>query len=80
MTDITSYINNDYKAIDSQETIATVQGFFDDLSFSHFPVIEENVYIGSIAAEDIETFDHDKKVSDYKYTFEGFFTKHNAIQ
>jgi len=79
MTDITSYITNDYKAIDSQETIARVQEFFDELSFSHFPVIEEDVYIGSIAAEDIETFDHDKKVIDYKYTFEGFFARDSMI-
>jgi predicted transcriptional regulator len=79
MTEITNYITTDYKAIDSQETIATVQDFFDELNFSHFPVVEEGIYIGSIASEDIETFDHDKKVSDYKYTFEGFFARVNMI-
>ena len=79
MTDLKDYINNDYKAIDSQQTIAVVQGFFDDLSFSHFPVIEEEIYIGSIVADDIETFDSDKKVNDYKYTLEGFFAKTDMI-
>jgi Mg/Co/Ni transporter MgtE len=79
MTEIKDYINNDYKAIDSQQTIAVVQGFFDDLSFSHFPVIEEEIYIGSIASDDIETFDIDKKVIDYKYTLEGFFVKTDMI-
>jgi predicted transcriptional regulator len=54
--DITNYITTDYKAIDSHETIGAVKDFFDDLNFSHFPVVEEGVYIGSIAAEDIETF------------------------
>jgi predicted transcriptional regulator len=29
--------------------------------FSHFPVLEEGVYIGSIAAEDIETLTVTKK-------------------
>lgn len=75
MTEIKDYINNNYKAIDSQQTIAVVQGFFDDLNFSHFPVIEEEIYIGSIASDDIETFDIDKKIIDYKYTLEGFFVK-----
>jgi Mg/Co/Ni transporter MgtE len=79
MTEITNYITNDFKAIDSQETIGAVQGFFDDLTFSHFPIIEEEVYIGSIACNDIETFDSNKKVSDYKYSLEGFFARNNMI-
>lgn len=79
MTEIKDYINNNYKAIDSQQTIAVVQGFFDDLNFSHFPVIEEEIYIGSIASDDIETFDIDKKIIDYSYTLEGFFVKTDMI-
>lgn len=79
MTEITDYINNDFKAIDSQETIQSVQDFFAEVSFSHFPVIEESVYIGSIASEDIETFDTDKKVLHYRYTLEGFYARTNMI-
>jgi len=77
--EITNYITTDFKAIDSQETIATVKDFFDDLNFSHFPVVEEGVYIGSISAEDIETFEEDKTVTDYKYTLEAFFTRTDAL-
>ena len=79
MTEITNYITNDYKAIDSQETIAAVQDFFDELTFSHFPVVEEGIYIGSIASDDMETFDSFKKVFDYRYTLEGFFARENMI-
>lgn len=79
MTEITNYITNDYKAIDSQETIATVQDFFDELTFSHFPVVEEGIYIGSISSEDIETFDSLKKVFDYRYSLEVFFARENMI-
>lgn len=77
--EITNYITTDFKAIDSQETIATVKDFFDDLNFSHFPVVEEGIYIGSIASEDIETFENDKKVIDYRYTLESFFTKTDSL-
>lgn len=77
--EITNYINTDYKAIDSQETIAAVKDFFEDLTFSHFPVVEEGVYIGSISSEDIETFDNDKKVVDYKYTLGSFFARTESI-
>lgn len=79
MTEITNYITNDFKAIDSQESIAVVQEFFEELTFSHFPVIEEEIYIGSIASEDVETFDSSKKVIDYKYSLERFFAKTNMV-
>lgn len=79
MNEITDYITNDYKAIDSEETIVDVQDFFVDVSFSHFPVLSEGTYIGSIAADDIETFDGNKKVADYKYAFEGVYVRDTMI-
>ncbi|MDA6070959.1 acetoin utilization protein acuB [Flavobacterium sp. AC] len=79
MTEITNYITNDFRAIDSQETIASVQDFFADLNFSHFPVLENGIFIGSIASDDVETFDTDKKVIDYKYTLERFFARKSMM-
>jgi predicted transcriptional regulator len=79
MTEISDYITNDYKAIDSQETIAEVQSFFEEVTFSHFSVLNEGIYMGCIASDDVETFDDDKKVDDYKYTLEGFFARKNMI-
>lgn len=79
MTEITNYITNDFRAIDSQETIASVQDFFADLNFSHFPVVENGVFIGSIASDDVETFDTDKKAIDYKYTLERFFARKSMM-
>lgn len=79
MTEIKDYINNDFKAIDSNETVLAVQDFFADLNYSHFPVIEESVYIGCIASDDVETFDSDKQIKDYRYTLEGFYARSNMI-
>ncbi|MEL1253287.1 CBS domain-containing protein [Flavobacterium sp. DGU38] len=79
MTEITNYITNDFRAIDSQESIASVQDFFADLNFSHFPVLENGVFIGSIASDDAETFDTDKKITDYKYSLERFFARKSMI-
>jgi Mg/Co/Ni transporter MgtE len=50
-----------------------------DVSFYHFSVLNEGIYIGSIASDDVETFDSDKKVSDYKYALEGFFARKNML-
>lgn len=79
MTEITDYITNDYKAIDYQETIADVHDFFVDVSFSHFPIVQEGIYIGCIASNDIDTFDIDKKIEDYNYALEGFFARKTMI-
>jgi predicted transcriptional regulator len=77
--EITNYITTDFKPIDSQDTIGTVKDFFGDLNYSHFPVTEEGVYIGSISSEDVETLEDNKKVLDYKYTLETFFTRTTSI-
>lgn len=77
--EITNYITNDFKPIDSQESIAAVKDFLVDFEFSHFPIVEDGIYIGSISAEDVETFEEEKRVSDYKYTLESFFIRTNAI-
>lgn len=79
MTEITDYINNDIKAITVDDTIESVQDFFADLSFSHFPVLENGIYIGSISGDDVETFDAKKKILDYRYTLEGFYARKNMI-
>lgn len=79
MTEIKEYITNDYKAIDSQEKIADVQDFFAEVPFSHFPILSDGVFIGSISADDVDTFDSDKMVNDYRYTLEAFFARENMI-
>jgi hypothetical protein len=79
MTEIKDYITNDYKAIDSQSKISEIQDFFMDVPFSHFPILNEGVYIGSMVADDIDTLDSDKKASDYLYTLETFFARDSMI-
>jgi Mg/Co/Ni transporter MgtE len=50
-----------------------------DVPYTHFPVLENEVYLGCISAVDAETFDMNKKVSDYRYAFEGFFVRNNMV-
>jgi predicted transcriptional regulator len=79
MTEIKDYINTDFKPLQSSDMISEVQDFLLDMTFSHFPVMEEDVYIGSIATADVETFDSDKRIIDYRYTLEGFFVRSTDI-
>ncbi len=75
VSELIDYLNNDFNPINTRDLIADTQKFFADVSYSHFAVLENNIYIGSIAADDIDNFDSDKKVNDYKYGLEGFFVR-----
>lgn len=77
MSEVINYISNDFRAIDVLEDINSVKDFFNEIDFSHFPVVEGGIYIGSIASEDVENFEIDKKVIDYRYTLSGFFARTN---
>lgn len=79
MTDIKDYITKDYKAIDINEKIADAQDFFSDIAFSHFPVLHDGVFMGSLVADDVDTFDTDKTINDYRYTLEPFFARESMI-
>lgn len=79
MTILSDYLNNDFKPFASNDTIAFAQDFFTDLNFSHFPILDNGIFIGNIAAEDVDGFDFSKNLSDYRYSFEGFFTRSNSV-
>lgn len=79
MTEISEYITNTYKPLTSDDTLAAVKDLFAEEPFTHFPVLEESIYIGSIAGEDAETFDDDKTLNHYRYALEGFYARTNMI-
>jgi predicted transcriptional regulator len=79
MTAINDYITNDYAALDSLQNVADAQDFFLEAPFSNFPVLQEGIYVGCIAADDVETFDMDKPLSEYRYVLEGFFARKSMM-
>jgi Mg/Co/Ni transporter MgtE len=75
MRQLSEYINNDFKPFSINESVTEIQDFFADINYSHFPVMDSEVYIGCISAVDIETFESQKLISDYRYALEGFFVR-----
>jgi hypothetical protein len=53
---LSEYINNDFKPFLSGETVAEIQDFFAESTFSHFPVLEDGIYQGCISSVDAEPF------------------------
>lgn len=79
MIDIHDFINNHIKPLRVQDSIAVAQDLFAEYPFSHFPVIEHGVYIGSVGAEDVELMDIDKTVADARYIYGKFFVRDTTI-
>jgi predicted transcriptional regulator len=75
MENLQELIINNIKPLDSKDKIVRAQDLFLDLSYTHFPVIENDVYIGCITKEDAETLNSTSLIGDNKYNFERFYVK-----
>ncbi len=76
---LSEYINNDFKPFSPSDSVGEIQDFFADCSYSHFPLLENGIYLGCISSVDSETFESDKNIHDYRYSFEGFFVRDTMI-
>lgn len=73
------YINKDIKPLHTTDTIASAQEFFIDLNYSHFPVLEDNIFIGNISKEDIDILDINSTIENNKYELERFYVRSTMI-
>ncbi len=72
------YIINDIKPFEVTSTIIEIQEVFNQLTYTHVPIIKEGVFLGSISENDIHCFDATKTVHDYLYAVEPFFVRENT--
>jgi predicted transcriptional regulator len=78
MIQVEKYIHTRILPFEVTQIVASVQDFFIDNGFSHFPITDQGVYLGCIVADDVEIFDADKTIGDYRYTLEGFYVRENT--
>ncbi|MCF6279866.1 MAG: CBS domain-containing protein [Flavobacteriaceae bacterium] len=70
---ISEYISKDVKALTLNSTIGEAKKLFNDLTFSHIPIIKNQHLIGSILESDVRTIDNNEaKLERYKYLFNDF--------
>ena len=77
----TPYILKEFKAFTPNTSIGDVKSFFEETTFSHFPVIEMNAFLGMISEADIEGLDNlNATLNDYQYLLNHFSVEvHNNI-
>ena len=78
MKEAIDYLRKDFRPLDWHEKISEVQDFFSDQHFTHFPVIDDTVFKGTMALNDVEILDEDKQLKDFGYVLSPFFCRENT--
>ncbi len=72
------YIVNEIEPLTTTSKVVDTQLLFNELTYTHFPVLQEDTYIGCISETDIRCFETDKTLEFYRYALEGFFVRTDA--
>ena len=77
---LSELIINDIKPLNTSSKTSHLQLLFNQLTFSHIPVKDNNgTYLGCFSETDAHCFDNDKPLNEYKYALEDFFVRNNTI-
>lgn len=77
MTELKDFINNQIEPLHINDTVVDIQNIFIDFEYTHFPVLEDNVFIGSISKDDAEVFNPNDLINQYKFNLHRFFVRQN---
>ena len=72
---LAAHIINTVPVFGVQDTLKEVIDFFKSTTFSHVAVVEQKRFLGLLAENDLEMFESDKKIVDYRYNLESFMVK-----
>ena len=70
---IQSHIIDTIPVFNLEGTLNEVIHFFKHTTYSHVAIVENNIFLGVLSENDLEAFESDKKIEDYKYNLESFF-------
>ncbi|NIJ43780.1 CBS domain containing-hemolysin-like protein [Wenyingzhuangia heitensis] len=74
--ELTDYISTDKITVTNQKTAQQTLAIFNDINYSHIPVINNKKLIGNVAKEDLICIDDaSQKLSELEYLYEFFFAK-----
>lgn len=57
------------------DSIKSIQTIFNNNNLSHLPVLDNQVFIGNVSRDDIDTFYQDDLLQQYRYVLEPYFAR-----
>ena len=71
--EIQSRIIRNIPVFEIGDSLKEVVKFFKDTTYSHVAVTDEGKFMGLLSENDLETFEGNKKIEDYRFNLESFF-------
>ena len=72
---ITDYIIKDIDPLDEQLLLGDAQELFTQTTYSHVPILREDVYVGCLNENDVHCLDAKEVIADNNHMFEVFFVR-----
>lgn len=76
---IQSYILDNIQVFKADDSLKNVIHFFKNTTYSHVAIVDGERYLGVLSENDLENFESDKKIGDYRYNLESFFVRGDTI-
>jgi CBS domain-containing protein len=75
---IQSHIITTIPVFNLESPLKKVIHFFKHTTYSHVAIVEGKIFLGVLSENDLETFESDKKIGDYRYNLESFHASINT--
>ncbi|WP_416439869.1 CBS domain-containing protein [Leeuwenhoekiella sp. A16] len=72
---IQDYIINDIEPLAESETLGMAQDLFSQTTYSHVPVMQDDIFLGCLAENDVHCHKAEEIIGNQKHLYEGFFVK-----
>ena len=77
---LSEFVINDIKPLNGKSKVSDLQLLFNQLTFSHIPVQDDNeTYIGCFSETDAHCFDAEKPLGEYQHAVETFFVRDTTL-
>ena len=76
---LNQFIINDLNPSSPETLVEEIQTVFKQLTYSHIPILKEEVYLGCLSETDVYCFEPKQAVFEVLYAVEGFFVRDSAI-
>ncbi|GAA3602115.1 CBS domain-containing protein [Flavivirga amylovorans] len=77
---LSEYIINDIKPLHSNSKISELQLLFNQLTYSHIPIKDEDdTFLGTFFETDVHCFESNKLISDHLHSIEDFFVRDDTL-
>ncbi|MFK7834343.1 MAG: acetoin utilization protein acuB [Winogradskyella sp.] len=73
--ELQNFVINDIKPLSMTDKVSDLKLLFNQLTYSHIPVLKDGVYMGCISETDAHCFESAITLSDCNYAIEGFYVR-----